>query len=98
MYAAPWLCDNCGKANGITRYQCQQCRGINTYDLCDQCIVRAHITHPNHTFKLVQQAGTTVSSTPGWTQPSYSQWPGYYYTYPNQRQPSWKITYEYKTI
>ncbi|CAF1382956.1 unnamed protein product [Adineta steineri] len=70
MYAAPWLCDNCGRANSITRYQCQQCRGINTYDLCDQCIVRAHMTHPNHTFELVQQAGN-VASKPTWTVPSY---------------------------
>ncbi|CAF1411904.1 unnamed protein product [Adineta steineri] len=94
MYAAPWYCDNCRRVNGITRYQCQHCRGVN---LCDQCIARAHITHPNHTFQLVQQAGN-VTSTPTWTVPSYPQWAGYHYAYQNQQQPSWKITYEYKTI
>jgi hypothetical protein len=37
------------------RYQCQQCRGLNTYDLCDMCISRAQILHPNHNFQLVSQ-------------------------------------------
>ncbi|CAF1428678.1 unnamed protein product [Adineta steineri] len=80
MIAAPWYCDNCGRANGITRYTS-----------------RSHITHPNHTFQLVQQAGN-VAYTPTWTVSSNPQWPSYYYTYQNQQQPSWKVTYEYKTI
>ncbi|CAF1361131.1 unnamed protein product [Adineta steineri] len=28
MYATPWYCDNYRRVNGITRYQCQHCRGI----------------------------------------------------------------------
>ncbi|CAF1342062.1 unnamed protein product [Adineta steineri] len=75
MYATPWYCDNYRRVNGITRYQCQHCRGVN---LCDQ--------------------SGNVTSTPTWTVPSYPQWAGYHYAYQNQQQPSWKITYEYKTI
>ena len=97
--AAPWLCDNCGRANGVTRYQCQQCRGYNTYDLCDQCILRASTIHPHHSFRLVQQAPV---ATTNWYTPTYGQRPSTtyqqpsYYSYVGQRQPTWKITYEYK--
>ncbi|UJR07823.1 hypothetical protein I4U23_012106 [Adineta vaga] len=75
-FSPPWLCDNCGRANGITRYQCQQCRGINTYDLCDQCIINAHTTHPFHSFKLVQSGGTAMSAS-YWTPGTYGNnyWP-----------------------
>ena len=92
-YAAPWYCDGCGRANGNTRYQCQQCRGFNTYDLCDQCISRASAIHPNHSFQLVQQTGYTMPMT-NWMssyQPAYS-WP-----YTTERRPTVKITYEYPT-
>ncbi|CAF1183408.1 unnamed protein product [Adineta ricciae] len=66
MLIAPWFCDGCGRTNGITRYQCQHCRGFNTYDLCDQCILRASTIHPYHRFALVQQAG---AGTPNWRPP-----------------------------
>ncbi|UJR17147.1 hypothetical protein I4U23_004043 [Adineta vaga] len=62
---APWYCDGCGRTNGLTRYQCQHCRGFNTYDLCDQCILHASTLHPYHTFQLVQQAGNGVGNWAG---------------------------------
>jgi hypothetical protein len=94
----PWFCDGCGRSNLANRYQCQQCRGINTYDLCDQCIQRSAVIHPNHSFQLVQ-AGY---STPMWnsTWPSYGvtmpyQWQSTVSPYLYQRQPTMRVTYEY---
>ncbi|CAF3305994.1 unnamed protein product [Rotaria sp. Silwood2] len=99
MSAAPWYCDGCGRINGSMRYQCEQCRGFNTYDLCDECIVRAQVLHPNHSFKLVPQilTGMPVINTM-W--PYYNSWQA---TYPRsiwspyfaQRQPTMRVTYEY---
>ncbi|CAF0935612.1 unnamed protein product [Adineta ricciae] len=63
LIGMPWFCDSCGRQNGVTRYQCQHCRGNNTYDLCDQCIVNAPIIHPYHAFKLVQGGGNGIPST-----------------------------------
>lgn len=54
--AAAWRCDGCGRQNGRSRYMCQQCRGYNTYDLCEQCIGRVNVLHPSHTFQLVSQS------------------------------------------
>jgi hypothetical protein len=70
MLVAPWYCDGCGRQNGVTRYQCQHCRGFNTYDLCDQCIARANIIHPNHSFQLVQAAGNTIPVS-NWSSPFF---------------------------
>ncbi|CAF1211377.1 unnamed protein product [Rotaria sordida] len=102
MSVAPWYCDGCGRANGSVRYQCEQCRGFNTYDLCDQCIVKAKALHPNHSFKLVPQAliGTPVINT---TLPYYYSWSTISYPqsvwspYVPLRQPKVKISYEYQT-
>jgi hypothetical protein len=93
MYnAAPWYCDGCGQLNGNIRYQCQQCRGFNTYDLCDQCIYRASAIHPNHSFQLVQQPEYIMPMT-NWT----SSYPATYWPYTTQARPKVKVTYEYST-
>ncbi len=60
MLPAPWYCDNCGKQNGSIRYQCQQCRGFNSFDLCDQCIPAAETIHPHGRFQLVHQGGYSM--------------------------------------
>lgn len=96
MLAAPWYCDSCGRQNSSIRYQCQQCRGFNTYDLCEMCIGKAQILHPNHTFQLVQQAvvvGSTMPTYTVWTMPQYTvpMWP-WTTTFPKV-----KVTYEYST-
>ncbi|CAF1558463.1 unnamed protein product, partial [Adineta ricciae] len=51
--------------NGMIRYQCQHCRGANTYDLCEQCILHASTIQPYHRFQLVQNAGTGTSNWVG---------------------------------
>jgi hypothetical protein len=102
MFPAPWYCDGCGRTNGNTRYQCQQCRGFNTYDLCDQCILRAGAIHPNHSFQLVQQTGYTVPILNS-TWPTYSMTPMMTYQQPSylpyttQGRPTVRVTYEYQT-
>jgi hypothetical protein len=102
MFPAPWYCDGCGRQNGNTRFQCQQCRGFNTYDLCDQCILRASVIHPNHSFQLVQQTGYSVPMS-NWMWSSYGptstmayQQPNYF-SYTGQGRPTVKVTYEYQT-
>ncbi|CAF1340767.1 unnamed protein product [Adineta steineri] len=59
---------------------------------CDNC------RRVNGITRYQCQHSGNVTSTPTWTVPSYPQWAGYHYAYQNQQQPSWKITYEYKTI
>ncbi|CAM4783493.1 unnamed protein product [Rotaria magnacalcarata] len=103
MLAAPWFCDGCGRSNSSIRYQCQQCRGYNTYDLCDQCIGNASMIHPNHTFLQVSQpvVGIPVISTM-WPYssalPTMTYTPPTWSTYIPYRQPTVSITYEYKTL
>lgn len=52
-----WYCNSCRRANSRSRYQCQQCRGFDTYDLCEICIGRTAQIHPGHTFALVPSSG-----------------------------------------
>ncbi|CAF2981727.1 unnamed protein product [Rotaria sp. Silwood2] len=95
MSSGSWYCDGCGRINASVRYQCEQCRGFNTYDLCDQCIVRAQALHPNHSFKLVGQVFNGI--------PVINRTVPYYYSwamisspqYVPLRQPTVRISYEY---
>ncbi|CAF1468209.1 unnamed protein product [Rotaria sp. Silwood1] len=102
MSIAPWYCDSCGRMNGSVRYQCEQCRGFNTYDLCDQCIVRAQALHPNHSFKLIPQAltGIPVINTMlpyyySWETISYPQ--AVWSPYVPLMKPTMRVSYEYST-
>ncbi|CAF4072611.1 unnamed protein product [Rotaria sp. Silwood1] len=48
-----WWCNACRRLNARPRYQCQVCRMGDTFDLCDQCVGKASMLHPGHTFSVV---------------------------------------------